>query len=84
VDKGPLDARQLLEFDLQVFSNVVGHLETLVPIDDDVHFGHDTRAAVIGSDSVDALNEGRVRHGCEAYCEWNAKNARDTSFDLQT
>jgi hypothetical protein len=69
VDKGPLDARQLLELDLQVFSNVVRHLETLVPINDDIDFGHDARAAVVGPDSVDALNEGRVRHGCEAYRE---------------
>jgi hypothetical protein len=63
VHVGTLNGRQLLELDLEVLGDVVGHLETLVAVNDNVDLGDDARTAVVGADGVNALNLRRVCHG---------------------
>jgi len=63
VDVGALNVWQILELDLQLFSDVVGMLQAGFRVHDDVDLDNETRAAVVGSNSINGGDLGGMRHG---------------------
>lgn len=64
VDISPLDARQLLNLDLQGFRHIMGNLKTLVAVYDHIDLDDETGTAVVCADCVDLLDVGGVRGRC--------------------
>jgi len=64
VDVCTLDIGQRLELHLQLLRDVVGRLEGLVGVHDDVDLDEQARSGRVGADGVDCGDQGGVGHCC--------------------
>lgn len=58
----PLDIRQTLQLELELFGDVVRGAKGFIGVHDNVDFDNDARAGVVGADGVKAEDHGRVCH----------------------
>jgi len=62
VNVGPLDAGKPLQFDLEIFCDVMHDFKPLVSVDDNVDFNDETRTAVVGTYGIDTFDQRRMGH----------------------